>query len=115
MFDHNIDMMYNATTLNPTIPIEGRDPSRDRTEIKTLDLLHLDEKESNPFFYINKAWVIKQYKDNNILDLLYHTRSCEGGDVESPADWNGFRPDDCGHCFWCLERYWAMDKHNVEH
>lgn len=115
MFDYDIDMIYNATTLNPPMPIEGRESSRDRTEIAKFDLLNRDEKESNPFFYINKAWVIKQYKDNNILDLLYTTRSCEGGDVESPADWNGERPDDCGYCFWCNERYWAMDENNVDH
>ena len=115
MFDYDIDMIYNATTLNPPMPIEGRVPSRDKTKIDKLDLLNRDDKESNPFFYINKAWVIKQYKDNNILDLLYTTRSCEGGDVETPADWNGERPDDCGECFWCVERHWAMDENNVEH
>ena len=113
MFDYDIDMMYNATTLNPPIQIEGREPSRDRTKIAKLDLLDRNEKESNPFFYINKAWVIKQYKDNNILDLLYTTRSCEG-DMKS-SKWNGERPDDCGECFWCLERHWAMDENNVEH
>ena len=113
--DYDIDMIYNATTLNPPMPIEGRELSRDKTKIDKLDLLNRDAKESNPFFYINKAWVIKQYKDNNILDLLYTTRSCEGGDVKTPANWNGERPDDCGECFWCGERHWAMDENNVEH
>ena len=117
MSDYGIDMRYNATTLNPPLSskVEGGMSVRDRTEIKKLDLLDPMEKETNPFFYIDKSWVIKQYKDNNILDLLYTTRSCEGGDVESPADWNGERPDDCGYCFWCNERHWAMDENNVDH
>jgi hypothetical protein len=115
MSDYGIDMRYNATTMNPPMSIEGGMSNRDRTEIIKLDLLDPMEKETNPFIYINKAWVIKQYKDNNILDLLYTTRSCEGGDVKSPADWNGVRPDDCGYCFWCVERHWAMDENNVDH
>jgi hypothetical protein len=130
MSDYNIDMRYNATTMNPPIQLEGSMPSRDKTKIDKLDLLShrgeypcYDRKETNPFIYINKAWVIKQYKDNNILDLLYTTRSCEGGDVspsvpwqlKSPAEWDGLRPDDCGECFWCAERHWAMDENNVDH
>ena len=116
IFDLDIDMGYNCTTMNPPIPMENRVLSRDKDAIAEGYLVDHNERLANPLAYTNKAWVIKQYKDNNILDLLYVTRSCEGYIFNrDPAEWDGTRQEDCGECFWCLERHWAMDENGVPH
>jgi len=116
IYDLDIDMGYNCTTLNPSIIMEGHVPSRNLDVVRKINLIDTNERMSNLLMYTNKSWVIKQYKDNNILDLLYVTRSCEGYiHTRNPSEWDGIRPEDCGECFWCIERHWAMDENEVSY
>lgn len=67
-----------------------------------------------PFRFIDKSWIIAQYFLFNKLDILKVTRSCES-DVHTHTHWpklHNYTPDtvvpECGVCFWCLERNWAL-------
>ena len=66
-----------------------------------------------PLLMIEKDWVIDQYKKNGWLDLLKVTRSCEGNIEKFYKGWR-FKadspPPECGECYWCAERKWAIDK-----
>lgn len=83
-----------------------------------------------PFMYYTKDQVICEYFVNNVEELLNTTRSCEGetGWMRDAAVAQGinnklvehsfekayvhYNPDlelpDCGQCFWCLEKQWAI-------
>ena len=104
--DFDIDMGYNATSLNPPFPTEFGMDNRDREDVDAGDLLDEHDKMCNPLMFTNKAWIIKQYINHDILDLLHRTRSCEGRMKEE--EWDGIIPPDCNYCFWCQERHWAM-------
>lgn len=108
----NFNMAYNCTTMNPTIEFPSAMPGRNKEIVEVENIVDHSEPCANPLMYINKAWVIKQYKDYDILDLLYVTRSCECY-LDDDEHWDGKRPDDCGECFWCYERHWAMDENKV--
>jgi 7-cyano-7-deazaguanine synthase in queuosine biosynthesis len=65
-----------------------------------------------PFFPITKDWIIKQYRNNNYTDLLKLTRSCEAEfeDLDYKTYSEGQEITECGECYWCIERQWAIDK-----
>jgi hypothetical protein len=60
--------------------------------------------------YTSKDWIIKQYYEHNIEDLLKLTRSCEG--EFDGIDYLTYTPGQsvpvCNECFWCKEREWAI-------
>jgi len=62
--------------------------------------------------HTTKDWIIKKYDEENILDLLNITRSCEG-EFED-LDYTTYTPGQtvpiCGECFWCKEREWAIEQ-----
>lgn len=66
-----------------------------------------------PMIAVEKDWVIRQYKINGWNDLLKVTRSCEGNIEKFYKGWR-FKadspPPECGECYWCAERKWAIDK-----
>lgn len=69
----------------------------------------------HPFRYTTKDWIIKQYIDYKILDLLRITRSCEG-EFEYLDYTNYITGQDvpeCGRCFWCKEREWGMKQNGL--
>ena len=113
-FQQSVDAYYNAVTRNPhNVEFEGM-PSRnvDRTEDnKHLEyMIHMGKAVSHPFRFVEKDWVIKQYKRLEIESLLNITRSCEG-EFEG-LDYTTYIPGQhvpvCGNCFWCKERSWAI-------
>jgi 7-cyano-7-deazaguanine synthase in queuosine biosynthesis len=65
----------------------------------------LNEKHLRPFIDMDKIEVTKLYLDNDILDLLYLTRSC--------GHTSGYT-EPCGGCYFCVERKWAMNKLGIE-
>jgi hypothetical protein len=72
----------------------------------------LDKWALHPFRFVEKSWVIKQYYDLDILDLLDITRSCEGefeGLNYKTYVYGQFVPT-CNECFWCKERNWAISQ-----
>lgn len=120
-----IDINYNATTSNPPFTIERRVKSRDLICNGTKQdsyrligtVLPYKGYNCNPFIYVDKSWVIKQYKNNNLIDLLNITRSCESyiknidytnwdGNVDTLQDCNT-------ECYWCEERNWALKQNDL--
>jgi hypothetical protein len=69
----------------------------------------------DPFRLIEKSWVMAQYENFGLGDLLDMTRSC-GADGKTfdkmygPGQWNALSSKySCGFCFFCLERQWGQD------
>lgn len=116
--------IFNATTKNPSMetPTEDRMRNRD-VNLEEITIDQIAQNRSSywillPLMGVEKNWVIKRYHDNNILDLLNTTRSCEGDGTKSAmlkgtdVDWYDESKDvpECGQCFWCHERNWAKQK-----
>jgi hypothetical protein len=115
---NNIDAYYNAVTRNPRgIDLGGMierdiEPTEDNRHLEIMQ--HQGKWALHPFRFVDKSWIVKQYKDNNITDLFDITRSCEG-EFEG-INYETYTPDNfiptCGKCFWCKEREWAIAQHN---
>jgi len=115
---YSLDAWYAGKTKNPSddsitkgMPdrnVTYKDPSELVKDFNGVTVCH-------PFLYTEKDWIISQYKEHNILDLLNITRSCEG-DFKN-FDYKNYIPGqlvpECNECFWCQERHWAMEKNNV--
>lgn len=114
--------VYDATTMNPQHfdgeRMEVRDEDNARTNVSPKDKYW----KLGPLQTTRKDWIIKQYKNNKILDLLKITRSCEGDAYMATsvfgADWRWYDKHkdvpECGRCFWCKEKQWAMEVNGVE-
>ena len=111
---YNIDAYYNGVTRNPRLAFANGMVERDiepTDENKHLEyMVHMGVVVSHPFRFVDKSWVIKQYRELGIEDLLNITRSCEG---EIPGiDYTNYKLGQevptCGECFWCKEREWAL-------
>mgnify|MGYP006424460839 CR=1 FL=1 len=122
---HYIDSWFAGKTLNPDKNFSGAPADRDFyyngdfSEIlhpyKGLYVCH-------PFLFKDKSWIMKQYKNLNVLTLLAETRSCEGDNNSAPEifenlDFETYVPyqlvPKCKKCFWCLERQWGLDANNI--
>ena len=107
---YKLDAWYAAVTKNPE-DVPGGLPERDEG-ILPLHMTHMGIDICHPFVYTTKDWIVKQYYDNNIEDLLNLTRSCEGEFAE--LDYTTYTPRQfvpiCNECFWCKERDWAIEK-----
>jgi len=64
----------------------------------------------SPFLYVDKKFVAGVFRENNLMDLFYLTKSCAWG----PETGNYNYPKPCGECFWCNERKWAFDLDKFE-
>jgi hypothetical protein len=110
---YNLDALYGGINQNPDISIQGSLSARDQENIIIPPFfMHNGVAICHPFVYTKKDWIIKQYYENNIEDLLALTRSCEG-EFEG-LDYTTYTPGQyvpvCGECFWCKEREWAIEK-----
>lgn len=133
VYRYNLDAVYNATTLNPSDLSVGhserlnkRPKDREENWYASAGIEELVNKEENkkdasmlyPFRYVEKDYVIGGYYKNGWEDLLNITRSCEGDKHTDPdlfASYIGYKHGKtklplCGHCFWCEERAWAINK-----
>jgi hypothetical protein len=113
---YSLDAWFAAVTKNPE-DVPGGLPERDEG-VLPLHMKHMGIDICHPFVYTTKDWIIKQYYENNILDLLELTRSCEGDNSTRPEvfldlDYQTYKPGQqvpiCGRCFWCKERAWAFE------
>lgn len=118
-FENKFDAWFSAKSKNPSDPnITKGMPDREveHPDVNELIKKHEGTLACHPFLYIEKDWIVKQYVDNDIMDLFHTTRSCEG-DFEH-LDYTNYVPGkyvpECGECFWCQERNWAKEKNNVE-
>lgn len=70
-----------------------------------------------PLLMIEKDWVVHQYVKNDWMELFNTTRSCEVNIDQFKRGWR-FKADEpipeCGKCYWCAERKWAIEKINKE-
>ena len=113
---NNIDAYYNGVTRNPRLAqfngMLERDiePTPDNEHLRIMR--HMDLWAIHPFRFVDKSWVIKQYKRLDIQDLLEITRSCEG--EFDNINYTNYTPGQyvptCGTCFWCKEREWAIEQ-----
>lgn len=115
-YTNNVDAYYNAVTRNPrNVSFKGmieRDIDRNENN-KHLEIMeHMGVTVMHPFRFIEKSWVIKQYKRLHLMELLNITRSCEG-EFEG-LDYKSYEPGQyvplCNECFWCKEREWAIEQ-----
>jgi len=72
---YNLDAWYAAVNKNPDIDIPGALPERNEG-VLPLHMKHMGVDILHPFVYTSKDWIIKQYYEHNIKDLLNLTRSC---------------------------------------
>ena len=115
-FQNNIDAFYNAVTRNPKeINLGGMlerdiDPTPENTHLTIMK--HMDRWALHPLRFIDKSWIIQQYKNNSLEDLLSLTRSCEG--IFEDLNYKNYTPGQhiplCETCFWCKERAWAIEQ-----
>lgn len=106
---HNLDAWFAGVNKNPDIDIPGALEDRD-TGVLPLHINHMGVDVYHPFVYTTKDWIIKQYMNQGIGELLEITRSCEG-EFEG-LDYTNYKPyqrvPTCGECFWCKEREWGI-------
>lgn len=110
---YNLDALYGGINQNPDITIQGALPDRNQENITIPPFfMHNGIAICHPFVYTKKDWIIKQYYNNNILDLLELTRSCEGEFLG--LDYTTYIPGQyvpvCKECFWCKERAWGIEQ-----
>lgn len=111
---HDISAYYNGVTRNPQLSKFNGMHERDiekTEENKHLEyMIHMDVVASHPFRFVDKSWVLQQYKKQDIMDLFNITRSCEGeiAGINYTTYINGQDVPVCGECFWCKEREWAL-------
>jgi len=113
---HNVNAYYNAVTCNP--PLAEFDGMSERNLVRTDNnkhlefMIHMDRVASHPFRFVNKSWVLKQYKRLGIEELFEQTRSCEGefDNITYETYTPGQYVPTCGKCFWCKEREWAIEQ-----
>jgi len=113
---YNLNAWFAAVNKNPPFHIDGSLDDRNEGHIPSF-INHMGVDVCHPFITTEKNWIIKQYRKNNILDLLDLTRSCEGDNIAYPEifgdlDYRTYKPGQyvpiCGKCFWCQERNWAL-------
>ena len=106
---YKLNALYGGINKNPDITIEGSLDDRNIGHIPP-HFIHNGIDICHPFVYTKKDWIIKQYYEHNIKDLLNLTRSCEG--EFKGIDYTTYIPNQhiptCGKCFWCKERKWAL-------
>ena len=108
---YQFDALYGAVNKNPDIKIEGALEDRDEGNIPPY-FIHDGIHICHPFVQTRKDWIVRQYYENHIEDLLELTRSCEGEfkDLTYKTYVPGQTVPTCGKCFWCKEREWAIEK-----
>jgi len=112
----NCDAYYNAVTRNPKNTnfsgMKERDiePNDNNQHLRLMK--HMNRYAVHPFRFVEKSWVLKQYRKHNIMDLFDLTRSCEG--TVRGLTFENYTPGQyvpvCKECFWCKEREWAIEQ-----
>jgi len=117
-FHNDIDAYFNGVTMNPkNVNFKGhykRDiDSTENNQFLKLKI-HMGKIASHPFRFVDKSWVLKTYKKLDLMELFDQTKSCEGEfeGLDYRTYKNGDPVPECGTCFWCKEREWAIEKAN---
>ena len=120
---HKIAVTYSGTTMNPEhLTDDVKAPKfRELRDISTNDLVAYLAQPiiHDPFLLIQKSWVMAQYQNFGLQDLLKMTRSCAAGgkvldEIFGINNWHVDGSDySCGECFFCLERQWGQDNAGI--
>jgi hypothetical protein len=106
---YKLDAWYAGVNLNPSETFDGALPDRDTATIPPV-MKHMGIPVHHPFVNVRKDWIIRQYLNNNIGELLEITRSCEG--EFDNLNYTNYTPYQavpiCNECFWCKEREWGI-------
>jgi len=109
---HNLRFVYSGTTTNPPFDNNLNAPQfREADQTNLNPELVIAPAMINPFALITKDWVMAQYENFQIPELLNLTRSCEADSLQLDIHkWNPGRvyPKPCGECFFCKERDWGI-------
>lgn len=122
-YRYNFDAIFNATSKNPPIDFPKKMDNRDKDakDGETRDLIISTEGQflCHPFRFVDKSWIVAQYFYYDIEELFNLTRSCEGDVTHKKIapiipNYQSYKPEmvvpECGTCFWCLERDWALSQ-----
>ena len=115
-FQNNIEAYYNAVTRNPrNTNFEGmstRNVEINETNKHLEFMIHMGKIVSHPFRFIEKNWIVSQYRKRNLMELFDITRSCEGEflNIDFTNYKSGMEVPLCNECFWCKERKWAIEQ-----
>lgn len=108
-----LDYIYSGTTMNPPENFDHAPEFRNKhvVEKKGIDSV-INGNAINPFTFITKDWIMAQYENYELYDLLKLTRSCEADTRVLGKMWlhiDDKQPPACGMCFFCKERQWGID------
>jgi hypothetical protein len=115
-FQEDVEAYYNGVTRNPRnvafagIPERDVGPTNDNQHLVLMK--HMNRYAIHPFRFVEKDWVLRQYKRLDLMNLFEKTRSCEGEfkNINYETYTPGQYVPTCGRCFWCLEREWALNQ-----
>lgn len=123
---YNFDAVFNGVTLNPqSLETDIRPHDRNRLPDFENDIFEpIDTKKGQtyrPFEFVEKDFIMACYLRHGWQDLLSITRSCEGDsavDSDLFVDYTEYKHGvtplaECGECFWCKERKWALDRAEI--
>lgn len=120
---HNISYIYGGTTMNPSHLADDVKAPKFRVQRELddndMEMYSLNSIAQDPFYLIHKNWVMAQYDNFELQDLLHMTRSCEVNsigldDIYGKGQWHITGSDySCGTCFFCQERNWAYDNRTI--
>jgi tRNA(Ile)-lysidine synthase TilS/MesJ len=111
MKKYNIDYVYSGTTANPENFIEGEPSFKNISVSKDNIDWAIKGPAINPFAFVQKNWIMAQYHNLNLHELLDITRSCSADTLILGLKWlyNNKIPHECGVCFFCKEKEWAKN------
>jgi hypothetical protein len=116
-FHNKVDAYFNAVTKNPEVnlhdySLSARDVEPNEENFRLMVMNHLDILACHPFRFIDKSWVVLQYRILGIMRLFNLTRSCEGEfpELDYKTYVRGQHVPVCGECFWCKEREYAVEQ-----
>lgn len=105
--------IYSGTTMNPPENFENAPQFRTKEVLEQHGIDHVvNATVINPFALVQKDWVMAQYENFQLNDLLDLTRSCEADTKVLGEMWMHIedeQPPACGMCFFCKERQWGID------
>jgi hypothetical protein len=106
-----IDHLFSGKTKNPSKEVMNKfndqNPQLERNN-PTEKNIYKAPVETVPWAMVDKRLIVDQYKKNNLINsLLPLTRSCEG-DIKITENFT----KECGKCWWCEEREWALKQVN---
>lgn len=105
----NLEYVYSGTTMNPPNEHKKAPKFRDSSVVKDNIKYVISASMINPFALITKDWIMAQYDNFELNELLSKTRSCEADKNVLNLVWKigDDYPPECGTCFFCEERKWG--------